>query len=692
MYLNDDVKSKLSQTSEPLREGFTMTKQKVGKSKKDEFDYVCNVRPDYVDFRDLMYIPTLYEVPSQIDVEDYKKLKVPILDQGNEGACTGFGLATVVHYLLLSRKRVSDPTEISPRMLYEMARRYDEWPGEDYAGSSARGAIKGWHKHGVCTKALWPYTPTSRDLALTDERSKEALLRPLGAYFRVNHQDLVAMHSAISEVGILYATGTVHAGWTKIPSDGVILLNKDKLGGHAFAIVGYDTHGFWIQNSWGNTWGKGGFACITYDDWLLNGTDVWVARLGAPVTLTEARSTAISHSAAANSNLILSFSTLRPHIISIQDDGKLKPGGDFGTSQADVERIFKDDFPRITSGWAKKRLLLYAHGGLVDEKSAVQRLSEYRATLLENEVYPISFIWHSDLWTTITNVLSKALSHRKPEGILDSSQDFMLDRLDDLLEYLVRELQGSVLWNDMKENALGATQNTDGGASIALAQIKELAKDPTVEIHIVGHSAGAIFHALIVQLLTTNGLILSGILKGHKGYNLPIESCTLWAPACTTQLFKDNYQPAIELGQVKRFALFTLTDKAEQDDNCANIYHKSLLYLVSKAFEKKSGTSGPQTDIPILGMQKFVDGDQSIKSLFKKSSAEWILSPNEKSDGSKDHSDSHHHGDFDDNEATVKATLARILGRQSYKDIMQFKPSRSSLEKTRNSLSSKTMT
>ena len=29
----------------------------------------------------------------------------------------------------------------SPRMLYEMAKRFDEWPGESYEGSSVRAAI-----------------------------------------------------------------------------------------------------------------------------------------------------------------------------------------------------------------------------------------------------------------------------------------------------------------------------------------------------------------------------------------------------------------------------------------------------------------------------------------------------------------------------------------------------------------------
>ena len=106
--------------------------------------------PDTVDFRDRIFEATLVEVPTNIPLSDYQKYGVPILNQGQEGACTGFGLATVANYLLRRRKVVPDTIKVSPRMFYEMAKRYDEWPGEDYDGSSARGAMKGWHKHGVC--------------------------------------------------------------------------------------------------------------------------------------------------------------------------------------------------------------------------------------------------------------------------------------------------------------------------------------------------------------------------------------------------------------------------------------------------------------------------------------------------------------------------------------------------------------
>ena len=93
-------------------------------------------------------------------------------------------------------------------------------------------------------------------------RWTDARNRPLGAYFRVNHRDLVAMHSAIAEVGILYATATVHSGWDSVGADGLIPWEQRRTGGHAFAIVAYDEQGFWIQNSWGPDWGRKGFATL----------------------------------------------------------------------------------------------------------------------------------------------------------------------------------------------------------------------------------------------------------------------------------------------------------------------------------------------------------------------------------------------------------------------------------------------
>jgi len=627
-----------------------------------------NVRPDTLDFRDKMFEPTLVEVPSKIVLAEYRKHKIPILDQGNEGACTGFGLATVVNYLLHTRKHEPDKIKVSPWMLYELAKRYDEWPGENYDGSSARGAMKGWHKHGACADALSPKDPKDQML-LTPRVAKDAISRPLGAYYRVNHKDLVAMHSAIAEVGILYATASVHDGWDKVKSDGIVKYSDHNLGGHAFAIVAYDDQGFWIQNSWGPKWGKNGFCHITYDDWLANGTDVWVARLGAPVVLRTAAAVATSQSATISSADALTNYELRRHIISLGNNGLLKPSGTYGTGEADVRHIFTDYFKETTKNWKTKRILLYAHGGLVDEASAVQRLADYRQAMLDAEVYPVFFIWHTDVWSTLSNILQDAVKQRKPEGILDAAKDFMLDRLDDVLEPIAGGLGGKSMWSEMKENAEKAS-GQKGGASFAASCLKDLAdNEPSIEIHLAGHSAGSIFHAYLIKLLTQN----------HK---LKAKTCTLWAPACTTKLFMEAYVPAIESKKIEHFALFTLIDKTEQDDNCLKVYNKSLLYLVSNAFEDRKHIPGFRDGEPILGMAKFIEKDAAIKKLFDNKRVEWVLAPNTSQDPTHC-STARHHSDFDDDVPTVKATLARILGDGEAGPSMKFARSRAASQERR---------
>ena len=579
---------------------------------------VFDALPDSTDFRDRLFSPTLVEVPPRLDPQRYRDYKVPVLNQHNEGACTGFGLATVANYLL--RRRVSEPdsTSVSPRMPYEMAKRYDEWPGEEYSGSSARGAMKGWHKHGICAEHKWPYQAGVVDREFTEERAVDALRRPLGAYYRVNHKDLVAMHSALVEVGILYATAKVHEGWYQLDNEHWIEPSDRMLGGHAFALVAYNEYGFWIQNSWGAEWGDGGLALLTYDDWLDNGMDVWVARLGVPVRLRSAQSMVTSLSADVNRSQAFTATALRSHILSVGNDGRLRKDGTFGMDEEDVKRIFEFDFNALTFDREHRRLLIFAHGGLVPEEGALEQVANYRTTLLQKEIYPLAFIWKTDYWTTLKNILADALSRRRPEGVVEASLDFVRDRLDDALEPLVRALTGKWLWDEMKENGILATKNEHGAGRIVLKYLTQLLdEDPEIEVHIACHSAGSIFLAPWVQLLTTAGRIDSGPMVNKNGHGRTVSSCSLWAPAMTTELFKQTYMPAIQSDMIERFALYTLTEEAELDDTCANIYSKSLLYLVSNALEEKVHIPLLQPEgEPLLGMHKFIKKDQAIERSF----------------------------------------------------------------------------
>jgi hypothetical protein len=233
--------------------------------------------------------------------------------------------------------------------------------------------------------------------------------------------------------------------------------------------------------------------------------------------------------------------------------------------------------------------------------------------------------------------------------------EVMLDRLDDALEPLARTIGGKSQWTEMKENA---TLASAAGLRVVIDHIAKLkARFPALELHLVGHSAGSIL---------LGGLLAAMTKKGSKT-RVPVTSCTLWAPACTIDVYRQQYLPAIDSGQLQRFALFTLTDKAERDDDCGNIYHKSLLYLVSNAFETRwrKPLFGQTDGEPLLGMEKFVrglpDGERPV---------DWVLSPNTAVVGDRAAARATAHGAFDDDGATLRATLARIL--DTAKSMAQF--------------------
>ncbi|WP_323844119.1 hypothetical protein [Microbulbifer magnicolonia] len=140
----------------------------MSENEQDQF----NVVADAPDLRDRYYEPRLFPLqPEKAPPHD-----LVILDQGPDGACTGFGLAAVINRLYQLQNK---DARVSPWMLYHMARRYDEWVGEDYEGSSCRGAIKGWLNTGVCNADL--YDKDNGDSPNYDQL-EDAKSRTIGAY------------------------------------------------------------------------------------------------------------------------------------------------------------------------------------------------------------------------------------------------------------------------------------------------------------------------------------------------------------------------------------------------------------------------------------------------------------------------------------------------------------------------------
>jgi hypothetical protein len=472
-------------------------------------DRTFDARPDRLDLRDLPYRPPLRSLPpgfpGDAAVREFLAGYVRaglVLDQGTEGACTGFGLAGVVNYLFWVRHRSlaekGDLARVSARMLYELARRYDEWKGEDYEGSSCRGALKGWYKHGVCAESLWPY-PLDEKGKPVFERPREgweadAAARPLGVYYRIEKKSIVDVQAAIADIGAVYASGGAHDGWDKLmratPSapptshadlDVIGAPKTSERGGHAFALVGYDERGFIVQNSWGTRWGASGFGVLPYDDWVENATDAWACALGVPVALPakagrmQAVTTSRFRVGAGRSLTTIDRADDRPYdfepyrpwsthdayatTLVTGNDGVLVVS-DFTRAMDDAEGHAQDivvDIPRAFAaklGTPRLKLALYAHGGLNSEEESIRRVRVMAPYFAANGIHPIFLTWKTGVGETLGSIVEDCAARilgmdvDKAAGILDA----LGDAKDRAVEALAHVLAKG-LWSEMRENA-----------------------------------------------------------------------------------------------------------------------------------------------------------------------------------------------------------------------------------------------
>ena len=646
--------------------------------------------PDRVDTRDWFFQPRLTPLATSIVNCD---LVPAVLDQGNEGACTGFALAAVVNYLLTNQKV---DRKVSPYMLYELARKYDEWPGEGYEGSSARGAMKGWVRHGVCLEKSW--TRKDKGVGCLRKTLKkgftigdEARATPGGAFYRVQHDQVRDMHAAIAEAGAIYCTLMVHSGWDapggdakdpRAPVTGlktieslpIIQRRGRATDGHAVAIVGYTDVGFVIQNSWGPTWGEKGFALLPYEDFLMHATDVWVMQIGVPLRIDlweQGQAYADSSAGLPRANKAVPLDAIRPFVVDVGNNGELSDTGDYWTTADDIEHLFAVTIPEATKTWRRRRIMLYMHGGLNDERSSAERIIAFREVMLANEIYPLHVMWESGAYETLGSMLKDFhtdVDDRAGVGEwLRKLRDNLVEAKDRSLEVTLAR-PGGLMWREMKENARLASEHPDNRGAMQLLTARarkamsSLSADTrgSLELHVVGHSAGSIFTAYALPLLLKAGIKLRSI--------------QFMAPAITVDLFRQHVLPLVEGGKCPHPTNYVLSDTGERDDTIGP-YGKSLLFLVSNAFE---GTRG----VPILGMERFVSdqgemagrflgGNTWASDFFKKpvdGSPSLIIAGNESLErlpgalqgASLSRSESH--GGFDNDVDTMNSVLTRILG------------------------------
>jgi hypothetical protein len=165
------------------------------------------------------------------------------LDQGREGACTGFGAA---HVLAATPRPHSAITHSLAQQVYYEAQHRDEWPGNDYEGSSVNGAMKALRDMHLISEWWWCTTRLEIDAALS--------------------------HYGQVEIGVDWTSGMFNPD-----SEGFISHTGQVVGGHALALAGRRKmpNGrvrYELDQSWGRDHGIDGTVFLWEDtlEWWLS--------------------------------------------------------------------------------------------------------------------------------------------------------------------------------------------------------------------------------------------------------------------------------------------------------------------------------------------------------------------------------------------------------------------------------------
>ncbi|MDE0545295.1 caspase family protein [Microbacterium sp. C7(2022)] len=351
----------------------------------------------------------------------------------------------------------------------------------------------------------------------------------------------------------------------------------------------------------------------------------------------------------------LSYSAVRPHVV-VTEDGRLaeksvknpKTLDELLTTSDDIDEIFHTHLPAFIDAHpgGPVPLVIWAHGGLVNKEAGVGYAQSTADWWRRNGAYPVFMVWQSGGMSAIAD----AVTGRRPVGARG-----ITDVTDRVIEAAVRGIGGVGVWDDMKLDAAAcstpesrtAGKSYDGGGAWQFARALAAfmkANPGAITVHAVGHSAGSIFHSHFVPAAIELGVP-------------EFESVSFLAPAVRIDTFASQLLPLADAQgaarKVKELSIFTMTDEFERKDNVKWAYRKSLLYLVSNAFE-------PEREARILGMETYLRRHDRLAAYLRGNAERLVLSKTERDPRSSSLSTTH--GGFDNDPETMDSVARRITG------------------------------
>ena len=348
---------------------------------------------------------------------------------------------------------------------------------------------------------------------------------------------------------------------------------------------------------------------------------------------------------------------LHRHVINLRM-GALSSGGTFQTTEEDVRALFAEHLPRFLAERRQQvppmplKLVFFAHGGLNDEVESLRNARNRIPFYLANRCYPVFFVWETGVKESLVDIVRQIAGFRPGRAV-----EIVTGVTDPLLEGAFRP-GGFSMWLNMKRSAELAFLPRQGGTFL-VEQLAAFWKQHSaeMELHLIGHSAGAILQAQFINALC------------QQPSNPPIDVRTLQylAPAITIDLFKELVAGLVGT-RVNGFTEYAMKRAFEEGDSVGP-YRKSLLCLVSRSFED-------QSEMPLMGLEESLKRDPDMTRFFgllapgQKRRGEVLFSKHE--EGPRRSTIAIKHGDFDNDRLTMSSVIRRILDVDDEEPIVEF--------------------
>lgn len=182
---------------------------------------------------------------------DHRKSMLDVRNQGSQGSCAAMSAAAMKEWQ--ESLDINLKGYMSPQFIYNLRE------NKDKQGMHTRDLMKILKENGCVAEEFYPYGSTKN---ISGDLLKRGKNHAIKGYARIASME--ELDVALNKNGpCIIAVPVYNHGkrmWFK--EEG-----QKYSGGHAMLIVGRNSKGYIIRNSWGKTWGDKGHCIFPYDDW-----------------------------------------------------------------------------------------------------------------------------------------------------------------------------------------------------------------------------------------------------------------------------------------------------------------------------------------------------------------------------------------------------------------------------------------